>query len=406
MKAILFYFILINFSFAQDNLIKKDELFALKPFETSVAYFSPNISLKGFSFIKINLKQNLECRKVKRYELLFALFFSARFSLNNSWEDLLNKCQDYLLRKEKNLILSFFKNNKENRNSTVSEFDNIIESIREKPPEKFRDKKRILEKVEKMPKGILRSMVEGYLALKWNNKPWAHKEISKVVNTNFLKLAFEIDLRSEKEAKRLLKNITFLVNEILKVEEDKKITQLFLHYIEVQSESSLYKEIIEKKGLNWSLQQMRNLAKDYTTGIKNLGFWFYMLGKRAFKQEALTYLNDYFNDSYFKTNLSDYAWLLQYNRPSGPEFRAKLYKSVVDHHFKGGPYSQYLLIRLLEVQEIKDELIKRNRAYQRPTFIQKRNYFRNLIKRDKYLDFAIYQLYLLGDRDSKVFQSY
>ncbi|MFZ8932655.1 MAG: hypothetical protein ACO20H_06415 [Bacteriovoracaceae bacterium] len=406
MKTFFLFLISLNTLFAQDNLIKKEELFRLKAFETTAAFFTPNISYKGFHYEKINFKKDIICQQVKRYDLFFALFYSARFLIDNNWEQVFKKCQDYLLVKEKKAISGLFKEKKKSRNATLLTFHELVKTFKEKPVKKFKIRKEILQKIKTMPNGLLRSLAEGFLALKLSNKAWAHKEISKIINTNFTKVIFEIDLNSEKEAKLLLEDITFLVNEIIKYKENKDIGNLLLHYMALLSDGENFKNKINEKDVNWSLQEMRVLAKDYTYGIKNLGFWFYMIGKRAFKQEALTYFTDFFNESFFKYKLSRYAWLLQYGRPLDPEFRAKFYRSVVADHMNSGIYSQYLLIRLLEIEEIKSELVKKDPYYKKPPFSLKRNFFRKLVKSGKYLDFAIYELYLLGDRDSKVFQSY
>ena len=133
---------------------------------------------------------------------------------------------------------------------------------------------------------------------------------------------------------------------------------------------------------------------------------FYLLGKRAFRLEVLNYLGEYFNDSYFKRDLDQYGWLLQYYRPTDPQFRERYIAEILKAHKKNGLYSQNLKIRLLQVDDFKKKLIQTEPEYTKPLFIQKRGFYNQMVKEGKSLDFAVYQLHLLGERGLKVFRNY
>ena len=80
-------------SFGQETLIKRNDILDfLPPIKNQVATLRPVINWGGFQYKQIEFNNFENCEKLEFYDLFFAIFYSAKFSLDNQWEEVLKKC--------------------------------------------------------------------------------------------------------------------------------------------------------------------------------------------------------------------------------------------------------------------------------------------------------------------------
>lgn len=419
-KIFVVLYLLIQQVYAQQSLIKKEEVFSYGPLETTAATLYPNITLKGFIFNKITFKNDLNCKEVDPYDMYMAAFFSSKNKLDNNWEDILAKCYSNLdtnmveliflygnsktleeFEISKSKFLKKLKRKSQNITSSYKDFNNLVAEIEKKETRTLEDKKNILQKIEKMDEGVLKNLLKAYLAFDWKNPDWQEESIQKIINTDLHQIIFEFDFQNDFIANKTQSNIFLLLNKMKESLKEGSFNSLLIQYFTLITKNDEIEKLLSYSGGELSLKELREISNSYTKGIKNIGLWFFILNNRTFKQEVLEYMKNNFTFSNLRHFAKKFDWLLQYFRPSNIKIREYLIDEVLQR--KETLYTKFLWMSLLNYPEIKKVLIEKNKNYKKASFVIKRNFFRNAAEKGQIFDFSMYNLYKLGDRDTKLF---
>ncbi len=182
-----------------------------------------------------------------------------------------------------------------------------------------------------------------------------------------------------------------------------KLFKIYLLYLNEYLTDDYKKELKIDEVVNFSLQDIRKIIKSPTYGVNLICFWMpYFFKRSTFKEASIEFLN-------LSTKITNLAleqnwWVFSFYTLTNDEFYSKYevlldkkqpFKSVVD---------RYLLLMMQENDDMKKALTSLKLYEKVGLFKIKRKYFLELLEDSETKDFAIFNLFLIGDQQVSYLQ--
>lgn len=437
----------VNPSYGQVNkesFSQKKKIHIFQTLKSKYGEIESGLSFKGFNFSRFTLNNNIECGKPDDFDFKFWIFLSKKLKIKNDWEKIVKKCAHnmdgqflatlyYMDRNENNKIqlkeaLSLYLIDSKDKkqifelekkiglkksiNEIIPLFNTIIKDLKNKKKmEKFDEDQSQLffferEQIKSMAnfeQGFFKNLIEALIYSKINNHAKAKTKISQILKIDLMELVFELNFSSQNQYKETYKNILIAVEMLSpKFKEDTEF-KLLLNYLSLVEKNADIQKLINDFDANWSLNEVRNLSKSYRYGRNYLGFWFKVLNKRSFRIEVNEYLKKMLDEDSVKRHGDDILWIFKHFLPPDDKIRDGIYEGIYQKSKEKMIYSRFLILDLMEQNTIRKNLSKKIPLLKRPIFNLKRTFYLDLLGRGIAIDFSLYQLYLLGERNQEIF---
>lgn len=248
---------------------------------------------------------------------------------------------------------------------------------------------------------FLKKLLEILSALRVKNTEWARRALSEALFIDPYQFALEINpahLNAE-ELTEYKKNVIQALNIIATKLPKETLVEMYLNALaSLTGDESLVK-LRDELGFRWSLVNIRNFIKDRLVGNAFPHVWFAALSGRTTQIEIDAYLDSALDVQKISKWDWDMLWLFRIYFPSAPKLRSEIYSQLekLAENAKSIYHKRLLLVQLAENNIIKRELRDKVELYQVPTFQLKREFYRELFASGLAPQFALYQLWSMGD---------
>lgn len=310
--------------------------------------------------------------------------------------------------KKKALKIYDLKRKKKSQEQLVDKFAELSELKLEKnmTPEKYKALYFYQKFVENLDKDHpLRHLVELGIALRTNNKTWVKKVSQRIATASALQYAVFMN-PTELSGKYKIKLIESIYSTLSLMKKEFKDPML-LRILATRFNSLLpskYKEKFESNfNSNWSLNELREITGSRLYGQFSVGLWFNVLENRTTEAEVNRFLDTVLRRSALRKLPKQDYWILKYFYP-GDERRQKLEAKLASVVKKDtGVHDKLILSEILEREPIKKSMAKVDPALGRPLFKIKREIYKDVLNTGNPSEFALYNLFLLGEKDPELF---
>ncbi len=295
--------------------------------------------------------------------------------------------------------------------SLVERFIEVSSIAIENPPKtlKYKDLYSHLKFAEDVPiQNPLRLLLELSVALRTDNKEWVRKLGKRLVNTSDLQFASYIEPR--KFTNKLYLQYIEALFDTLNLMKVKKFDPMLVRMIATRlifflptKEKSRFTSYFNA---NWSLNELREFVTSREYGQSGIGLWFNVLENRTTKSEVNNFLDGVLKKSAIKRMPREEFWILKYFYP-GDDRRELLDKRLEKFVKKTTSiHDSLVLSEILEKEAIQKTLGKFDKSYMRPLFKVKRDVYQEVLRSGLPSQFALYNLFLLGEKDTDLFWWY
>lgn len=272
--------------------------------------------------------------------------------------------------------------------------------------QKYKDLYSYLRFVENIsPQSPLRLLVELGVALKTNNHEWVGKLSKKLINSSTYQFAVYIEPRTfdQKLYLQFVNALFDTLETMKKTHPDQMLSRMLstkLNFYLPQKEKKRFNS--EFNG-NWSLNELREIVSTRKYGQAAIGLWFNILENRTTEAEVISFLNRVMKRGALTRLPYEEFWILKYFYP-GDERRKTLDNRLTQFVKKESSIHQGLILsQILEKEAIQKTLGKVNPKYNKALFKLKRDIFRDVLESGNPSQFALYNLFLLGEKDPELF---
>lgn len=410
----LLFFLLINLSLYSappappTGWGKKGNLFDFIPLKSQYGQISPVLTFSGFRLNQITFNPPETCIEKLDYDFLFWSYFIIKNKLSlASYDNYLAKCKNKFSPNIKTILGQFSINDKSldiEKSLDLIQFKQYIDRLKKKQSMgkvKGPDSNEyyyLLNQIkifEKISPGILRNLVLTQIYLSVTNWGAARRMIVELINLDPKRVIFELDYI--KDEKKIIEDLLFLINSFKDSIKEKMTFKLLLNYLGLFDYNDQFLDLKKDMDANWSLADIRITSQDSSLGKKYIGLWFYLLKEKSFMLEVEKFLLKNLKE---KTIFNDSLWLFLYYFPAEGPYRDLIFKKVADKMKFNSLYDEYLLFELMESRSpIRNYVVKLNTNLARPLFNIKRDFYRKQLKQNQLIEFSLYNLYMLGERN-------
>jgi hypothetical protein len=333
--------------------------------------------------------------------MLLAKFVNNR----DDWEVAYKKCFEATLQKE---FKSFF-NNRIRINSESKIFADLHKKLenlqglsklyeRELVTSEYKILKKILEDY-KTKDDFLSSLLRLSVYTLVKNYGAATNVIKQVINTDFRLYSIAPSWWNKLTVDDR-QNVLDLMYESLKFIADAELPSgpknMFFQYINALDPGDRIKSIINSKSIDVSLADLRKLSTSNFWGRENAMAWFVIFSQRTFEAEAVSYILE--SSSFFveEKELNE-MWAYSLFLPADEAFRKNLVDILKSTSNAKTPEQQFLASMFLEHEALRFDVNEKL-----PPFQLRRNLYYKMYEEDIAIDLAVYNLYLLSDKDSNL----
>ncbi len=254
---------------------------------------------------------------------------------------------------------------------------------------------------DRLQGSFLKKILEILSALRVKNIEWARRALSEALFIDPYQLALEIDPAyfSPEELSEYKGNVIQAIKIMANKLPKETLVQMYVNVLAgLTGDESLVK-LRDELGYRWSLVDIRNFTKDRMVGSAFPHVWFAALSGRTTQVEIDSYLDSALDAQKLSKWSWDKLWLFRVYFPAAPKLREEIYSELVELAKVAKPnfHQRLLLTQLAENSTIKRELRQEVELYQLPTFQLKREFYRELFFSGHAPEFALYQLWSMGD---------
>lgn len=274
---------------------------------------------------------------------------------------------------------------------------------------KYKDLYSHIKFVEDVPiQNPLRLLLELSVALRSDNNEWVRKLGKRIINTSDLQFASYIEPR--KFTNKLYLQYTEALFDTLNLMKIKKVDPMLVRMIATRlipflpnKEKSRFTSFF---GANWSLNELREIVKSREYGQSAIGLWFNVLENRTTQLEVNNFLDSVLQKSTIKRLPREEFWIFKYFYPGDDR------REVLDLRLKNyvlnpqNIHDSLVLSEIIEKEAIQKTISKFDEKYSRPLFKIKRDVYQKALRSGLPSQFALYNLFLLGEKDTDLFWWY
>lgn len=247
------------------------------------------------------------------------------------------------------------------------------------------------------PEGMLKNFGLLLLSKESNNKASLKRLMEEVIHWEARVIPFygiDIPLSEEtwSSVDQLLIDATESIN-------DRVLLRAFGSRVFQFVEPTKLPKFSEKIDTKWSLNELRVLAASAWYAPLFPAFWYSQLSGRVASSEMGALIDSLLTRlPANKWNDHD-LWVFSEWLPAKDEYRKGIIKAIANISQTSNPYLKELLVRLSENAVLRRELEKEKIISNKALFKLKRDYYSSLLQRGAQVDYALYQLTMLGDED-------
>jgi hypothetical protein len=297
-------------------------------------------------------------------------------------------------------IISFLEKRKEKKINNFFEFLKQTEGItKEKGLLKIKKIDLMLKEAKRFSLAWNRKFASLAVALNLDNKALIYQLADELIIFNPLQLLWEENNRSIEAITP--ENIKLVQKILVKFKEfdDEGVRTRMLADKVFSMLGEKFRDYKREFSADWSLQEVREFSKHNRWGSKYFTFWFSKLFNRASDIEVRDFINKRIGQDLIQKAKDDQLWIFSLYLPNKDELREQIYKRFESLWRSNIPYKQHMVILALSNESFKRGLIEKVQEFKRPLFQTKRTFYKSCLERGTSVNFCLYNLVLLGDKD-------
>ncbi len=258
-----------------------------------------------------------------------------------------------------------------------------------------------LKRLERLNHKYFKKLFTFVLAIKSKNIPWAVSLKRELIKFSpYWNLTRGLDFNEEEDQK--LRDFLLFSLELFKDfhKEDEGVKMLAEKFAQM-GHSNEYKTIKSRNGADWSLTDLRNQFKNPFLKSEFFDFWYLMMMNRTSDAE----LREKFRQAISVRSLikakPGQMWVFEYFYPPQQILR-KIILDKLEKMWASNAHDQrYVVLRTLDSASVKQSLAERDSNFKRASFQLKREFFSDVLSTGFSTENALYELYLLGDKNEE-----
>ncbi len=256
------------------------------------------------------------------------------------------------------------------------------------------------EKLEKISLSFWRDLFSLNLALASKNKPWLTQLIRRLgqVSPHYFRVN-GVSFYNE-ELKMVRDYMLELMEKLIDREADEQRVKILARKISLLGKTSEFKEIGDEVDADWSLSELRSFFLNPLWKNEYFDFWYYLIEGRTSQAEIDSKLRNILTYDLVKDASFAQLWVLESYLPPDEKVREVLYSRIKDRWGRGTLLDTYEVLEILKMTPVKAAVSKEVKDLNRASFQLAREFYIRLINSGHSSQYALYQLYRLGDKQS------
>jgi hypothetical protein len=194
-------------------------------------------------------------------------------------------------------------------------------------------------------------------------------------------------------SKKKLKNVLYLLQNKVR---DEKLLKIYFLFLNEYLSDEYKRELDLESYADFSLSEVRNIIKSPLYGVDLISFWMpYFFKRSSFKEATLEFSS--ISKRLSRKTIKDNWWVFSYYVLTDEQFYRSFISVLKERLPLQSNLETYLYFKMQVNPKMKKALSDLKIYNQTGLFKQKRKFFLSLLTNQDSKDFAIYNLYLLGD---------
>ena len=237
------------------------------------------------------------------------------------------------------------------------------------------------------------------IALHSGNQPWLIsliKDLSRSSPYSFLVRGTSF---TQQERVMVRDYLLALLEKIDDESENEEILKILAEKITRLGVTNNFKTIRSRLDAEWSLSELRSNFKNPRLRKEFFDFWYQELMGRTSDAELDQKLRDGLNAKVLKYADTGQLWVFEHYFPADEELRNIIIHKFLTMWKSGDILKVHQVIKVLGDPKISRLLGEKNEDFKRANFQLRREFFKELLRSGRGVNYALYSLYKLGDED-------
>jgi hypothetical protein len=415
-------------------------IFRFHNWGTAQVQFDGAYDYTGFHLTAGVDSQSLSCDKIKEYAIELAIIIDQVNNNTRRWESYLARCapnmrsefqliwllpnanfestadfQKYLKHssltqeRSENILrkVQRFNETKRYRRKFLIAFEEFLKT--ELADLKNHERHKLLSQAHEVARTYqselpyLSQLMELAIALKTPNLPRARRLLHEFLNRHPFRLVFEVnpaifnETFSKERYDKFFLELGLLVGRSLRTSNPVEV-DAFMTVLSDINKTRLFDSLVSTYGTDWSLVRLRDQMAKRRYGQSFPSFWYQQLSFRTSMTLIEGYVENLMTERAHDDLLREFMWVYVDDFPRRAELRNRLIEVITNSELD--PYLEYVILEMIEQPSLKQKLSQNVPKYARPQFSLRREYFRSLMLEGLTPEFALLNLFKLGDLDS------
>lgn len=260
------------------------------------------------------------------------------------------------------------------------------------------DRVQYKEKVERITLHFWRDLFALNLALASNNKPWFSQLIRRLGQTSPHYFQVNGVLFQNEERKMVRDYILELLEKLNDRNIDNERIKIFAKKISQLGKTERFKEIADELDAQWSLSELRGLFLNPLWKSEYFDFWYSLIDGRTSQAEVDSKLRNVLSKQLVQSASFSQFWVFERYLPPDEAVREVLYSRVKDRWKRGSLLETHQVLEILRMTPVKTAVAKEAKDLNRASFQLSREFYIRLLNSGHSTQYALYQLFKLGDK--------
>lgn len=387
------------------------------------------MNFNGVSFEKVEFQDLTNCNALDDYLFKIGVLISLRSGKREQLKDFFASCSQKLDNQLKVMmyfpflgenadVATYLKKNglplktrlkiqsafrqKKFIRQTKQEVLRLVDIFQNKEELKSPEKRQIqLAAVKSLTHVFFKNLFSLHLAINAKNQPWSIKlkrELSKFSPYWNLIRGFSF---STEELLKIRDYLLLVMNDYQETFEDQEGIKILAEKFTQMGHTQEFRTIRSRSGADWSLSQLRERFKNPLLKSEFFDFWYMVMMNRTSDAE----LRQKFRQAIHKRSLQQarpgQLWVFQYFFPPDDELRKIILDKLLSFWRSPVQINRYTVLRTLEFNKVKQAMSARDAYFKKANFQIKREFFTELLNSGYSTENALYELFLLGDKNEE-----
>lgn len=154
-------------------------------------------------------------------------------------------------------------------------------------------------------------------------------------------------------------------------------------------------------GSEWSLTELRKIIGTYRLGRSFPDFWYMEMLNRTSDAEIFNFMDKSLSSRGIQQLPYESMWIFSYYLPTDDTRRKLIADKLLRMWRSKNDYHRYIVVNMLSNEAIKRLLIEKEHSFKRALFQIERDFFHKTLQSGTAVDFSLYHLIRLGDKDDR-----